>query len=78
MGVHENIGFSRFPQQGSWVGMRTQVCFDYDTANTILGTLVREDVEEPGIAIIRLDDGRHVLTTECQHSPIRSSQETKS
>jgi hypothetical protein len=68
MGVHPNIGFLRFPKQGDWVGQRVRVLFDYDTTMQIEGTIVRDDAEEPGRTIIQLDDGRFVLTTECQHS----------
>lgn len=69
MGCVEGIGFSKFPTQGPWLGLRTLVCFDYDTANSIKGTIVRDDAEAPWIGIIRLDDGRYVLDTECQHAP---------
>jgi hypothetical protein len=27
---------------------------------------VRDDISKPFVGIIRLDDGRHVLMTECQ------------
>lgn len=69
MGVVENVGFHDWPKQGSWLGKRTRVCFRYDTANTIMGTIVRDDDEAPGLCIIRLDDGRYVMSTECMHSP---------
>jgi hypothetical protein len=68
MGVHANIGFLRFPKQGDWVGKRVTVLFDFDTSMSIEGTIVRDDREEPGRCIIHCDDGRFVLTTECQHS----------
>jgi hypothetical protein len=69
MGVHVNVGFDRFPKQGVWLNRRTRVRFNYDTKNFIWGTIVRDDTEEPGLEIIALDDGRFVLSTECQHSP---------
>lgn len=69
MGVVKNVGFDHFPKQGAWLGKRTRVCFRYDTSNTIGGTIVRDDTEEPFVTIIHLDDGRLVLATECQHSP---------
>lgn len=68
MGVQKNITADTFPKQGPWLGKRTTVCFGYDTTRTIGGTFVRDDSEEPGRAIIKLDDGRYVLTTECMHS----------
>lgn len=52
-----------YPKQGSFWG-RSLVCFDYDTSQAVLGLIVRDDA--PGILIIRLVDGRHVLSTECQ------------
>lgn len=71
MGVVATVGFSSFPRQGSWLGKRTEVCFRYDTANTIMGTIVRDDEEEPWRTIIKLDDGRYIEASECQHSPKR-------
>ncbi|WP_260973634.1 hypothetical protein [Mycolicibacterium llatzerense] len=43
------------------------MCFDLDTEATFGGEIVRDDAEPPGVTIIRLDDGRHVLSTECQY-----------
>lgn len=70
MGIEENITISKFPQQGSWLGKRTKVCFHYDSSSYIMGTIVRDDAEKPFKTIISLDDGRVVLTTECMHAPI--------
>jgi hypothetical protein len=69
MGSVPNIGMYCYPKQGSWLGQRVKVCFHYDTAVTIGGVIVRDDAEEPGVAIIKLDDDRHVLTTECMWTP---------
>lgn len=74
MGIETNITHTRFPAQGSWLGRRTRVCFHFDLAHQCLGTIVREDEEPPGVLIIRLDDGRHVLSTECQYSPIEEEE----
>lgn len=71
MGCEPNIGPDRWPRQGSFLGARVRVCFDYDTAKTWEGIVLRDDAEEPGRMIIQLDDGRVVLSTECQYSPIR-------
>lgn len=68
MGAHANITHDTFPAQSDWVGRRVRVCFDYDTSKTIDGTVMRCDVEEPGLMIIHLDDGRCVLSTECMYS----------
>jgi len=69
MGNVLNITIDKFPKQGSMFGKRTKVCFHYDISKTILGTIVRDDAEEPYEGIIKLDDGRYVRTCECQHSP---------
>ncbi|MBV2127939.1 hypothetical protein [Arsukibacterium indicum] len=66
MGVHENIGFSDFPDQSQTSGKAVEVCFNYDSSKILPGTCVRDDLEEPFMTIIKLDDGRHVLSTECQ------------
>lgn len=68
MGVHKNIGFDKFPEQGAYLGRSVTVCFNYDTSKTIPGTIIRDDREEPGVGIIRLEDNRYVLMTECQYS----------
>ncbi len=67
MGTQQNITHDRFPAQGSFVGKRVHVCFHYDTSRKVEGTIVRDDGESPNVTIIRLDDGRHVLATECQY-----------
>lgn len=67
MGVHPNIGADRFPMQGRYFHARVNVCFDYDTSRLFPGRIVRDDTEEPGRLIIALDDGRFVLSTECQY-----------
>lgn len=70
MGVSPHVGFDRFPEQGSFLGRRVEVCFDYDTTRTILGRCVRDDAGGDGRMIILLDDGRAVLATECQYHPL--------
>jgi hypothetical protein len=70
MGAVNSIGIDKFPRQGSHLYERVSVCFHYDTKNTIEGIIVRDDIEEPGVEIIRLSDGRYVLSTECQYSLI--------
>lgn len=74
MGVKANIDYETFPKQGGWLGARCKVVFKYDTTKELGGTYVRDDREDPHVQIIRLDDGRHVLTTECQHAPDTSSR----
>ncbi len=69
MGAVKNITFDKFPKQGTYAGRETEVCFHYDTSRRLKGVIVRDDVEEPFLTIIKLEDGRHVLATECQYSP---------
>lgn len=78
MGVVNTINppRGRFPRQSDLVGARTQVCFHYESAVLIGGTIVRDDMEEPWRVIIQLDDGPLVLSTECQYTPpVRPSGE---
>lgn len=67
MGVEKNIDLDHFPAQSDRIGGKVAVCFKYDTSKVVDGKLIRDDVEEPFISIIKLDDGRYVLSTECQY-----------
>lgn len=67
MGVVRNINFDTFPEQGTFLGMKVNVYFHYDTSKMIGGVVVRNDVEIPFITIIKLDNGRFVLATEYQY-----------
>ena len=73
MGVVSSIDYESFPEQSTWTppGTKVRVCFKYDTTHTIDGEIVRADVEDPGVGIIRLADGRHVLFSECQYSIVK-------
>ena len=68
MGIVKNITLNTFPKQRGWVGKRVKVCFHYNTEEVINGTIVRDDEEEPGLLIIKLDDDRYVLATECMYN----------
>ena len=68
MGVVQGITHDQFPKQGSFFGKSVEVCFHYNLLHKIRGKVVRDDAEGPGLMIIRLEDGRHVLSTECQYS----------
>jgi hypothetical protein len=70
MGNHPAIAADKFPTQGPYAWARVSVCFHHDTSQSIKGTMVRNDQGEPWVDIIRLDDGRYVLTTECQWQPL--------
>lgn len=79
MGIVKNISATEWPVQGTWLGRRTRVCYHYDTSRWEWGTIVRDDAEHPHLLIIRLDSGRVVLGTECQHSPeTEATDETRS
>lgn len=71
MGCCAKVTDTTFPKQGSFAGKRARVHFHYNTARAHYGKIVRDDAEErspgvPGLTIIALDDGRYVLSTECQ------------
>ena len=68
MGIHKNINFDSFPKQGKSVGKRVKVCFNFDTSRIVHGVVVRDDEEEPGEMLIKLDDGRYVRAVECMYS----------
>ena len=70
MGIEKNVGFDVFPKQGDFLGKRVKVCFNFDTSRLLHGEIVREDMEEPYQEIIKLEDGRYILTTECQYSVV--------
>ena len=69
MGCVDSIRHDRFPKQGGYLNRAVLVVFHFDTEHTFAGVIVRDDVEPPFQEIIRLDDGRYVLTTECQWRP---------
>ena len=68
MGAVDTIGIDKWPEQGTYFGKNVKVCFHFNTLQTIDGVVVRDDVEEPYVMIIKLEDGRFVLSTECQYS----------
>lgn len=74
MGVVNEISYDKFPKQGKMLGKPTKVCFRYQ-GEYIWGTVVRDDMSAPGITIIRLVDGRHVLASECQYEHPRDDPE---
>lgn len=68
MGCVSTITAYKFPKQSEYVNRRCDVCFHYDTATRIMGTVIRDDKEEPYETLIKLDDGRVIRGTECQFS----------
>jgi hypothetical protein len=69
MGAIASITHETFPKQGSSLGKRVEVFFHDDLDHHAADAMVRDDHEEPWRTIIALNDGRYVLTTECQYSP---------
>lgn len=65
MGMHHNIDHEKFPKQSEGLGRKVEVCFNYDTSK-----MIGDDYEEPFHMIIKLDDGRYILATECQYRPV--------
>lgn len=70
MGIVANVSHDKFPKQGTWINQSVSVCFNYDMSKLVRGRIVREDAEAPGVMIIALDDGRFILSTECQYQPL--------
>lgn len=68
MGCVKTISKYDFPKQSGHVNQRCKVCFHYDASQTVDGTIVRDDIEEPFETIIKLDNGRIVRGVECQYS----------
>jgi len=55
-----------WPAQGVLLDAAVAVIFHGDTDTEYLGTVVRYDITEPHLTLIKLDNGKHVLGTECQ------------
>lgn len=69
MGCEANVDYDKFPKQGYSQNTRVKVCFNYKH-EYVFGNIVRDDMEAPFKTIIRLDDGRYILGTECQYAPL--------
>lgn len=74
MGVHQAIGYEKFPAQGAHLDATVDVCFGYATTRLVRGVVVRDDKVDPFVMIILLDDGRYVLSTECQYTIIADAK----
>lgn len=66
MGVHKNITATAFPPQSAFVGKPTFVCFHYGNEE-FKAEIIRDDTDEPFRTVLKLEDGRVVLGTECQY-----------
>lgn len=78
MGCVSKITDTSYPMQGRYKGARVTVSFHYGRTEFI-GTILRDDMEPPHeglepLTVILLDDGRVVLATECQYSPMTAFQ----
>ena len=71
MSKADTVSKDKFPRQGSYLHSRVSVSFDMEGGGTIGGEVVRDDIDRPYIGIIRLDDDRHVLMSECYYMPER-------
>lgn len=69
MGCVPTITATSFPKQGSYLGRRVKILYHYNQEGG-LGTIIRDDAEEPHRTIIKTDDNRYILATECQYQPI--------
>lgn len=67
MGVITDIDYNTYPKQSGYVGRTVDVIFNYDRSKMIERVVVREDVGKPYTMIIKLNDGRYVLSSECQY-----------
>lgn len=76
MGCISTIDYDKFPKQKDQdykypsIGKKVSVCYHYNTSKKHLGTIVRDDIEEPFETIIKLDNGRYLRGVECQYSYI--------
>lgn len=70
MGVHPNVGVNDFPKQGDWLNKEAKVMFNFDSSTMLRGVIVRDDMEEPFLTLIKLEDGRVIRSAECQYSAI--------
>lgn len=76
MGVVQNVGYDTFPKQGPTLNKRVIVCFNYNTSRTVGGVVVRDDYEAPWEMIIKLDDGRYIMASECQYTFKSENEDT--
>jgi hypothetical protein len=70
MGVSPDINADTYPKQGYYMGWKVDVCYNYDPSRKTEGVVIRDDAVAPHLTIIQTVDGRVLLATECQFSPI--------
>lgn len=74
MGCVNSITHKYFPEQSKDVGKTTDICFHYDTSNTVKGEVIRDDKELPYITMFKITSegplkDKTILSTECQYTP---------
>ena len=52
-------------KQGVYLGRVVTVKLNNETTS---GKIIRNDIDEPYITLIQLDDGRVIMASECQYS----------
>lgn len=67
MGTSPYVNVDSYPKQGQHLGKRVVVIFEYDTRHPFEGEIIRYDSTAPFVGVIKLDNGRVVLMTECQY-----------
>lgn len=55
-------------RQGPFLNKRVEIVYHYDVSNAEHGTIVRDDIDEPYLTIIKTDTGKFIFSTECQYS----------
>jgi hypothetical protein len=70
MGCVDHITAEKYPRQGALPECaRSGVLSTLTRARAFLGVVIRDDAEAPGRMMIKLDNGRVLLATECQWQP---------
>jgi hypothetical protein len=64
-----NTKLAEFPPQTVRVGEKAELCLNYRSDQVMSATIVRDDAAAPWVTILRTDDGRHFLASECQYRP---------
>lgn len=68
MGICKSISYDSFPEQNvHTVGKRVEVCYNHDSSQIHMGTVVRDDTEPPFETLIKCDNGRYLRSVECSY-----------
>lgn len=66
MGCVSTIDINNFPKQSDKIGSFVKVVYNYNTNKCEIGKIVRDDMENPFVMIIKIDE-RFILSSECQY-----------